>query len=309
VKENKSRTAGKTFPDAPPQEARLTKAMNNISQIIVLILTIAYFLIELFGGLYYRSLALVTDASFMAINISGQFIALYVGRLAQRLPNKNKTFGYERAKVLSGLFNGVLVGFLIFYVFIKAYDKIRNPEPLEADKVLLIAIIGFFVNAFGLIKLYKHSKDMNIKGALLLIFNDTLGSVGVIISSLIIWQTRLYFIDPLTGVVIGLLAAYPTYFLIKDSLQILMEGNPARIDTDDVEAFIYKNFADISNVKDTHIWGLSPEKIILAVRIRTSGSVYHRETMRMMKKHLREKFGFSDMYIEVYEKQTESPEL
>jgi len=279
--------------------------MKNKSQWIVLSLTIAYFFIELIGGLYYHSLALVTDASFMAINVTGQLIALYIGKLALKLPDKTRTFGYERAKVLSGLFNGMLVGFLIFYVFIEAYQKILHSEPLEADKILLIAVIGLFVNAFGLMKLYKHSADINIKGALLLILNDTLGSVGVITSSILIKYTHLYFIDPLTGVIIGLLAGYPTYFLIKDSVQILMEGNPAKIATDDVEAFLRMNFPDIHSVKDTHIWGLSPEKIILALRIRTNGTVYHRDTVKMMKSQLQNRFGFADMYIESYETKQE----
>jgi len=269
--------------------------MKSKSQWIVLSITIAYFFIELVGGLYYRSLALVTDASFMAINISGQFIALYVARLAQKIPDKHRTFGYERAKVLSGLFNGILVGFLIFYVFIEAYQKILHPERLEAEKILFIAVIGLFVNAFGLLKLYEHYADINIKAALLLILNDTLGSVGVIISSMLIKYKNLNFIDPLTGVIIGLLAVYPTYFLIKDSVQILMEGNPTKVITDDVEAFLRKNFPDISSVKDTHIWGLSPEKIILALRIRTKETIYHRDTVKMMKSQLQNRFGFADM--------------
>lgn len=282
--------------------------MRGNDQRIVLALTIAYFFIELFGGLYYHSLALVTDASFMAINVSGQLIALYVGRLAQRLPDKKKTFGYERAKVLSGLFNGMLVGFLLFYVFVDAYHRIAHPEPLEADKILVIAVIGLFVNAFGLVKLYKHSSDINIRGALLLILNDTLGSVGVITSSVLIRYTHLYFIDPLAGVCIGLMAAYPTYLLIKDSVQILMEGNPAKIDVDEVEDYLYRTFHDIRNVKDLHIWGLSPEKIILAVRIRTNG-VYGRETIRNMKYLLKDQFGLSDVYVELYEETPKPAEL
>jgi cobalt-zinc-cadmium efflux system protein len=193
------------------------------------------------------------------------------------------------------------VGFLLFYVFIDAYHKIRYPQPLEADKILLIAVVGMAVNAYGFITFYKHAADMNLKGAFLLIANDALGSVGVITSSLIIKFTHLYFIDAFTGVIIGLLIAYPTYFLLKDSVQILMEGNPANIDPDEVRKFIYTNFNDISSVKDMHIWGLSPEKIILAVRIRTNGTTYHRDGMKIMKKNLQEKYGFSDVYLELYE--------
>ena len=275
--------------------------MESNRQITVLILTIAYFFIELFGGLYYRSLALVTDASFMAINITGQFVALYVARISKKLPTKNNTFGYERSKVLSGLFNGILVGFLLFYVFVDAYKKIMHPEPIEADRVLLIAIIGLVVNAYGFIQFYRHSADMNLKGARLLIANDALGSIGVIVSAIIIRQTSFYFLDPVAALIIGLLIAYPTYFLVRDSVHILMEGNPAKTGPEEVERFIYAHFPYIARVKDIHIWGLSPERIILAIRVRTSGTTYDGTAVRDMKHRLLAEYGFSDIYLELYE--------
>jgi cobalt-zinc-cadmium efflux system protein len=270
-------------------------------QKLVLIVTVAYFFVELFGGLYYHSIALVTDASFMAVNISGQVIALWVTRIVRRRPDKVNTFGYERAKVLSGLFNGILVGFILFYVFTEAFQKILHPQPIEADKVLIIAVVGLLANAFGLVQLYRYSKDVNIKGALLLILNDTLGSVGVIGAAIIIRYTHLYIVDPLAGILIGCLAAYPTFFLIRDSIKILMEGSPAHIDADDVVRFLQQTFPEIHHIKDMHIWGLSPDKIILVARIRTNGSGYGRDTMRRMKKLLRGKFGLYDIYIEGYE--------
>ncbi len=278
-----------------------TEATHVKGQTLVLVVTIAYFFVELIGGLYYHSIALVTDASFMAVNISGQVIALWVTRIVRRQPDKVNTFGYERAKVLSGLFNGMLVGFILFYVFTEAFQKILHPQPIEADKVLVIAVLGLVANAFGLVRLYRYSKDVNIKGALVLILNDTLGSVGVIGSAIIIRYTHLYFVDPLAGILIGCLAAYPTYFLIRDSVQILMEGNTAHIDADDVSGFLHQSFPEIRNVKDIHIWGLSPEKIILVARVRTNGSGYGRDTMKLMKRVLRKQFGFFDVYIEGYE--------
>jgi cobalt-zinc-cadmium efflux system protein len=278
-----------------------TGIKHEKGQTLVLIVTIAYFFVELIGGLYYHSIALVTDASFMAVNISGQIIALWVTRIVRRQPDKINTFGYERAKVLSGLFNGILVGFILFYVFTEAFRNVMHPRPIEADKVLIIAIIGLFANAFGLVRLYRYSKDVNIKGALVLILNDTLGSVGVIGSAVIIRHTHLYVVDPLAGILIGCLAAYPTYFLIRDNIQILMEGNPAKIDVDDVEGFLRRSFPEIQHVKDMHIWGLSPEKVILVARIRTKGSGYGRDTMKLMKELLRRQFGLFDVYLEGYE--------
>ncbi len=278
-----------------------TEEKHVKGQTLVLVVTIAYFFVELIGGFYYHSIALVTDASFMAVNISGQVIALWVTRLARRQPDKVNTFGYERAKVLSGLFNGVLVGFILFYVFTEAFQKILHPQPIEADKVLVIAVLGLAANAFGLVQLYRYAKDVNIRGALLLLLNDTLGSVGVIGSAIIIRYTHLYFVDPLAGILIGCLAAYPTYFLIRDSIKILMEGTPARIDVDDVAGFLHQSFPQIHLVKDMHIWGLSPEKVILVARIRTNGAGYDRDTIKLMKNMLREKFGLFDIYLEGYE--------
>jgi cobalt-zinc-cadmium efflux system protein len=108
-------------------------------------------------------------------------------------------------------------------------------------------------------------------------------------------------VDPLAGILIGCLAAYPTYFLIRDSVKILMEGNTAHIDADDVSGFLHRSFPEIRNVKDIHIWGLSPEKIILVARVRTNGSGYGRDAMKLMKSVLRKQFGFFDVYIEGYE--------
>lgn len=237
----------------------------------------------------------------MAINLVGQLIAIYAKRLGRKPPDKNQTFGYERAKVISGLFNGILVGFMLFYVLAKAYSRITHPKPLDADKVFIIALIELLVNGYGVFKLYEHLKDINIRGAFLFILNDALSSVGVITSSLIIKFTGLSMIDSITSVIIGLLVAYPTYFLVKDTIHILMEGIPPGIDVEKVEEFIYENFNHAKKVKELHLWSLVPEKTIMAVKIRTEGRVYDREKIKTLKAILKEKFGIYDVYVEVYE--------
>ena len=268
---------------------------------LVFIITLFYFFIELIGGLYYNSLALVTDAAFMAINLVGQLIAIYAKRLSQRPPDKNKTFGYERAKVISGLFNGILVGFMLFYVLTDAYRRITHPEVIDSDRVLIIALVGLLVNGYGVFKLYEHSKDISVRGAFLFILNDALGSVGVIASCLVIKFTGLYVADAIASIVIGLLVAYPTYFLLKDSIHILMEGIPTGVDVEKVEKFIYENFDHAKKVKELHLWALVPEKTIMAVKIRTDGRFYDREKIKSFKTVLKEKFGIYDVYVEVYE--------
>ena len=271
------------------------------TQRLVFILTLVYFFVELIGGLYYNSLALVTDAGFMAIDLAGQLSAIYAGRLSRRPPDKYKTFGYERAKVLSGFVNGILVVFMMLYVVTDAYRRISKPEVLDVNKVFIIAVIGLFVNGYSVFQLYKHSHDIAVRGSYLFLLNDTLGSVGVIVSSMLIKFTGLYVIDAVTSIFIALFVAYPTYFLVRDSINILMEANPEGIDTKKVERFIYENFDHAKHVKDMHIWALVPEKMIMTVRVRTEGKFYDREKIKSLKKLLREQFRFYDVFVEVYE--------
>jgi cobalt-zinc-cadmium efflux system protein len=275
--------------------------MNYEGLGIVFVVTLLYFFVEMVGGLYFNSLALVTDASFMAVNLTGQLLAIYTSRLGERPPDKEKTFGYERAKVLSGLFNGIAVGFVLFYVLIDAGRRIATPEPLEAGKVFYIAVIGLLVNAFGVWKLYRQSKEINIRGAFLLILNDLLGSVGVITSSLIIKFTGYYAADAIASIVMGLFILYPTACLVKGSINILMEGMPTGIDIESVENCIREKFGNGVKVKDLHVWALVPQKVYMAVKIRTDGRIYCRDEIKKLKADLRERFGFLDIYMEVYE--------
>jgi cobalt-zinc-cadmium efflux system protein len=273
--------------------------LNRFS--FVFILTLVYFFVELVGGLHYNSLALVTDAAFMAINIISQLVAMYVKKLSRKPPDRLKTFGYERARVISGLFNGILIGFMVFYVLTRAYDRIIEPEHLFVNQAFVIAIIGLLVNGFGVYQLHDDSKDIGVKGAYLFILNDALGSVGLIISYILIKITGLYVFDAIASIVIALLVIYPTYFLVKDSLHILMEGIPSGIDLVTVEKFIYENFDHAKKVKELHIWSLVPEKKILTAKIRTDGRDYDRETIKTFKQRIKEKFEIQDVYLEVYE--------
>lgn len=274
--------------------------MNRDTLGMVFFATLAYFFVELAGGLYFNSLALVTDAAFMAVNLSGQALAIYTKRLGERPPDERNTFGYERAKVLSGLFSGIGVGLVLFYVFIDAYSRIRHPEPLDADYVFVIAVIGLLVNVFGVLML-RHSDEINIRGAFLLVLNDMLGSVGVIASTLIIRFTGLYVVDAVTSVIMGLFVVYPTWCLVRGSINILMEGIPAGIDVQEVEAFIRRSLEHTTQVKGLYVWALVPEKVLMAVKIRTNGNIYRRNTIKGLKRTLKERFGFYDVFIEVYE--------
>lgn len=263
--------------------------------------TITYFFIELLGGVFYNSLALITDASFMAINVAGQLLVMYTERLSARAPDLRRTFGYERAKVISGLVNGLLIGFVLFYVFRSAYGRLLQPPHVAADKVLLIASLGLAANAYALYRLARHARDISIRGAFLLALNDALGSVGILLSSLIIIYTGYQRADAIASVGIGFLIAYPTYQLIRDSIHILMEGAPAGISIQQVADFVKNNFLETKKIKEVHVWAITPEKTIATIEVRTHTRQYNRDSIKALKRALVDRFGFYRVYIEVYE--------
>ena len=165
----------------------------------------------------------------------------------------------------------------------------------KSYEVLYIAILGLAVNGYGLYALKSELKDINIRGSFLHLLTDTLGSLGVIISSLVVAYTHFYQMDALAIVAIGVLVAYPTYFLIKDSLHILMEGAPQNIDLDDIKNFISNDFN--GKAEHVHIWALTPDKTIMVVRIRTSGKA----EVGSLKSALKSRFGFCDVFLETDE--------
>jgi cobalt-zinc-cadmium efflux system protein len=112
----------------------------------VFILTLIYFFVELIGGVYYNSLALLTDSLFMMVNILGQFLTILIHHISRKPADNVMTFGYERVQVLSALVNGFMVGVMIFYVWLESYKKFLHPEPIQELNVLVIAILGLFVN-------------------------------------------------------------------------------------------------------------------------------------------------------------------
>jgi cobalt-zinc-cadmium efflux system protein len=265
---------------------------------VVLYTTLFYFLVELACGIYLGSLALITDAAFMATNIAAQLIAILANRMSRKPPDQRMTFGYERVKVISGLVNGVLVGFVLFYVVVNAYGKIMNPHPIDSFRVLIVALLGLVVNGYGVLKLYSESAELSTRGVLIFAMSDALGSVGVIISSIIMKYTGFYTADGIMSIIIGLLVAYPTYFLIKDSINILMEGTPAGVDTERVKVFIRDNFREVSEVGDMHIWALEPQKTIMLAKIGIKRDANHGSTIRSIKSLLTKTFGFREVWIE-----------
>lgn len=261
-------------------------------------LTLFYFFIEFIGGIYYHSLALLTDSLFMVGNITGQFIALLLHRISKKPADNVMTFGYERVQVISALINGFIVGIMIFYVWIEAYKRFLNPQPIAEINVLFIAVIGFFVNIINIFQLIDGKNKIHIKGVLLAILNDFLGSVSVLISTILIYFTGFYVIDAITGFLMSLLIAYPVYHLVKESFFILLDAAPFNLTKDKLEEFIKSNFPFVKNIRNIHIWQITQGKTVMVGEVEIDES--SRDFIYSMKEILKRNFNISEIYLDTY---------
>lgn len=263
----------------------------------VFILTLLYFFVEFIGGIYYNSLALLTDSLFMLGNIFGQFLAILIHHVSKRPADDVMTFGYERVQVISALINGFIVGIMIFYVWIESYKKILNPEPIQELNVLVIAILGLFVNIVNIFQIFSFRDKIHLKGVMISILNDLLGSLSVLLSSVVIYFTKLYQIDAIVSFFMSLLMVYPVYNLIRESLLILLDAAPLHLTKDKVEKFIKENVPIISSVKSIHVWQITSGKTVLVASIEMKE--FRLDAINNLKSLLLKNFGLSEVYIDI----------
>jgi cobalt-zinc-cadmium efflux system protein len=228
---------------------------------IALGITISFFIIELVGGLLTNSLALLTDAWHMLNHILALVFALIAAWLALRPATLNKTYGYYRAEILVAFLNGIFLWAVAVFIFYQAILRIQQPSEVESLNMLIIAVLGLMANGLAAATL-SRSKDesLNVRGAFLHVVADTLGSVGAISAGVIMLFTEWYLIDPLISIMIGALIFYSSGRLVRDSLNVLLEGVPSHIDVGMLERRIIE-LKGVKGVHDLHVWCITPTKM------------------------------------------------
>jgi cobalt-zinc-cadmium efflux system protein len=220
-------------------------------------LTFSFFLVELFGVYWTKSLALLADAGHMFTDVAGIGFALFASWIAQRPASVRKTYGYYRVEILTAAANAVLLFGISGYILYEAYQRFQAPPEIVSTPLLFIAIFDLIMNIVGMLQLHKGSKEsLNVEGAFLEVASDALGSIGVIIGALIIHFTKWYYIDPIIAALIGIFIIPRTWKLLMKSVNILMEGTPEGIHIEEVE----KEISSIDGVKlihDLHIWTIT----------------------------------------------------
>ncbi len=265
----------------------------------VFILTAFYMLAEAVGGVVTGSLALLADAGHMLTDAGALGLSLLAIRFAERPATAQKTYGFLRAEILAALANATALLLVTVYILFEAWRRFSNPPEVMSWPMLIVASIGLVINVVGTRMLADAAKDsLNVKGAYLEVLSDTLGSLGVIVASLIMMKTGWYLVDPIIGAAIGLFIVPRTWKLLSESVHILMEGTPYGIDLSAVEQKM-NSVSGVTGVHDLHVWTITSGVDSLSAHVVVRADTQADAVLRELKRVLEDGFNIGHTTIQL----------
>lgn len=235
--------------------------------ILGIVLNLTFVLVEAGAGLWLGSLALLSDAGHNLSDVFSLLLALLAFRMMRIQPSQKYTYGYKRMTILVSLVNALLLFVAVAAILWSSVEKILHPSPVQGDVVAWVAGIGILVNAFTAYLFFKgKDHDLNVKGAYLHMAADTLVSVGVLIAGVVIQLTGWYIVDPLIGIVVGVVILFSSWGLLRDSMTLTLDGVPRGIDPKKVKQTMLDQ-KGVIGVHHLHIWALSTTENALTAHV------------------------------------------
>jgi cobalt-zinc-cadmium efflux system protein len=255
--------------------------------------------LEVIGGLWTGSLALLADAGHMLTDVGGLSMSLLAVWFAQKAPTTENTYGYFRAEILAAMANGVVLFIVAGYIMYEAFLRVWATPIVRGGPMLAIAVLGLGVNLLSMGLLHHGAEEsLNIHGAYLEVLSDALGSVGVIVAAVIIQTTEFYLIDPLSSAAIGLFILPRTWALMRKTVHVLMEGVPPHLDIREIESAM-TTAANVRAVHDLHVWTLTSGKEAMSSHVIVDDLTAGDRILRDLHKLLHERFGIEHTTIQL----------
>lgn len=275
-------------------------ADNQRSVLVALVLTGLFTGVEVVGGLLSGSLALIADAGHMLTDTAALLLAWAGFHFGRRAASTQRTFGYRRLEVLAGFVNAWMLLLLVAWVAWEAVGRLRAPEPVLAGPMLVVALLGLGVNLVVFRILHRaDTTHVNIRGAMLHVLGDLLGSVAAIIAAIVIHFTGWTPIDPILSVLILGLILRSAWALLKNSLHILLEGTPADIDIAHLESLLVETIQGLHCVEHVHVWSITSGHPAATLEAHILHDADPRAVTRAIKQTLANHFGISHSTVEI----------
>lgn len=279
-----------------PQDHAHVKALHAALWIAVI-----FMLIEVVGGWLANSLALISDALHMFTDVGALLLGLIVSKIAHRPSTPTMSYGYQRAEVLGALVSAVSLWALCGVLAYEAIHRFFAPQTVEGKLVFIVATAGLVANLVMLKLLHPNQgQSLNVRAAYLHVLGDLLGSVGVVISGIILWLFGWNLIDPIITLLFTLFIIRGSGKVIQESISILMESTPEGIDPTAVKRELAA-LEGVREVHDLHIWSASVHKIALSVHLVTDSPS---EVLLKAREALEKTFNIRHVTIQVEDSKT-----
>lgn len=267
----------------------------NVVYYIAIALNFGFVIVEALAGVYSNSTGLLSDAGHKMIDVFSLLIALLAFRLAASKPSSRYTYGYRKASVLISLFNALLLVCAVCVIVFESVSKLMEPAPVNGAAVSWTAAAGILVSGISALLMMRfQKKDINTRGAFLHMATDSLLSLGVVISGIVISLSGLYVIDPIVSLVIAAVILYNSVRLLGESVRMIIDGVPRGVDYDAVKSLV-AGCVGVKAVEELHVWAVSINQTALTARVAVDGDAG--AVRRTLHEEL-EKLGFSPVTIE-----------
>lgn len=265
--------------------------------LIALILTLGFSFVEAVGGWLSGSLALLSDAGHMLTDSFALALGAVAAVLAKKPADRELSFGWGRAEVLAAVTNGLIMLLIVAGISFAAINRLHNPQPVHGGTVMLIAFVGLLINIVAAWVLYRGERTLNIRGALLHVMGDMLGSVAALISGAVIYFTGWVPIDPLLSLLICFLILISCVRLLRDAVDVLMERVPRELSLPVVgETLAQVN--GVRSVHDLHIWRLDSSTISLSAHIVVDDLQAWPAVLERLRETLIKRFGIDHITLQ-----------
>lgn len=267
-----------------------------ISIFLNLVITIAEFV----GGILSNSLALLSDAVHNLNDTLSLGISLAARKISKKGANQDKTFGYKRAEIIGAFINLVTLVIVALFLIKEGVERFLDPQPIDGFTMFWVAIVGLLGNFITAALLFKDAKDsLNLKSAYIHILSDGLSSIGVIIGGWLILKYNWYIVDTVLTIGIGIYILWHSYYMLRETIDILMQSTPDEIDLTELRSKI-EAIPKVRGAHHIHVWRLDESEIMMESHIVVDqNDITEMETIKTdIKKILHDDFGIHHSTLE-----------
>jgi len=273
---------------------------NERKVLLSFVLIFVFMVVETVGGVISGSLALLADAGHMLTDAAALALAFAAFRFGRRAADSKRTYGYLRLEVIAGFINAVTLFAIVGWIGYEAWERLSEPQEILAGPMILVAIIGLLVNLLVLWIMTRGETDhVNVKGAILHVMGDLLGSVGAIVAAMIVYYTGWTPIDPILSVVVALLIVRSAWKLMSKSIHILLEGAPDDVSPVEIERGLLSIVPGLAAISHVHVWQLTSGRTMATLHVRAQDDALVKSVAEQVEMELKARFNIEHPTIAI----------